>query len=126
MVTDKTYEQQAREWLDGGRPDGLLLAGVALVALNCWLNRYRDTLPPAVCAVIEAFRRAAEARQPDGWFHTVLQQRSTCTSCGTRYRIENLSICVRCHDLYCYQCIGQCRPDGAGHRLCLCGGELVG
>lgn len=124
MNNDNSYAQQARDWVDSGRPESRLLSGVALVALVCW---HRDHAKAGDAGVLVGeFLAACEARQSPGWFDRELEQRRHCSHCGTRYRVENLSICTRCQDLYCYQCVGQCRRDEAGHRFCLCGGEVVG
>lgn len=124
MIDHNSYEQYAQAWVDRGRGENGLMSGVALVALVCWHRDHAQAgdAPP----LVGEYLAACEAVQPQGWYDRVLEQRAHCSHCSTRYRIENLSICTRCQDLYCYQCVGQCRRDEAGHRFCLCGGEVVG
>lgn len=124
MTTDNPYLGQAQAWAAAGRGDARLLSGVALVALRCWHADYARR--PGADPLLGEYLAACEARQPAGWFDAVLARREHCSRCGTRYRVENLSICTRCESLHCYQCVSNCDSDEAGRRHCRCGGVLVG
>lgn len=50
-------------------------------------------------------------------YSQLLRTRDYCCGCGETYRLENLSICVECDNLFCYRC---------NRRRCGCSGEVVG
>lgn len=53
----------------------------------------------------------------DDNYDKMLRQRDYCNGCCETYKLENLSICVECRNVYCYRC---------ARNSCSCGGELVG
>lgn len=124
MSDNNSYARQAQAWAALGRGGQGLLSGVALVALRCWHREYAKR--PGADPLMGEYLAAGEAQQSAGWFDAVLSQREYCSRCGTRYRIENLSICTRCNALHCYECVSRCEHGEAGQRFCRCGGELVG
>ena len=59
-------------------------------------------------------------------YDRMLRKREYCSLCGETYKLENLSICVNCDNLFCYRCTGQYGTASNGNRRCSCGEELVG
>lgn len=126
MNNDKVYAQQALDWIARGRPDQLLMTGLPLAALRCWYHWIQYRKVPGIEPAIGDYLAACEAKLPTSWYDEILWQRSYCSRCGERYKIENLSICTRCQSLYCPRCGNDCDRDQDGDRLCRCGGELTG
>jgi hypothetical protein len=69
---------------------------------------------------------ASERAQPKDWLDEVLDERGSCRGCGESYRAENLAVCTRCHDTYCYRCARLGGTAANGNAACRCGGEIVG
>ena len=126
IVSNKAYKQQAINWINNGRQDNLLIADLPLAALSCWYGFHSYVKTPDIDPVIGEYCAACKAKQPEGWYDKVLWRREYCTGCGQTYKIENMMICTKCHEVYCFPCAGQGKHDEKGYSLCRCGGELVG
>lgn len=58
---------------------------------------------------------------------TQFYKRGYCTVCCVPYKKENLSYCVNCKSLYCYECVHGLESDSQDNWLCKkCRGVLVG
>lgn len=58
---------------------------------------------------------------------TQFYKRGHCSKCQTPYKKENLSYCVNCKALFCYECVHELNSDAENKWLCdKCGGVLVG
>lgn len=125
-MNNKAYEAHAMNWINNGRPDSLLMTDLPLAALRCWLGTHRYIKTPDISPVIDEYLAACEAKLPQDWYDKIMWRKSSCSSCGETYKIENLRICTQCHDLYCYSCAGQIGKDEFGFQICRCGGELTG
>ncbi|NJM21807.1 MAG: hypothetical protein HC836_39840 [Richelia sp. RM2_1_2] len=66
---------------------------------------------------IKEFGSANRKAIGDSNYDNLLRTRDYCCRCGETYRLENLSICVECDNLFCYRC---------NRRICGCSGEVVG
>ncbi|MEA5567630.1 hypothetical protein [Anabaena sp. UHCC 0399] len=75
---------------------------------------------------IAEFAQANKAAIGDDNYNKMLRTREYCDGCGERYKLENLSICVECCNLYCYRCVGQRGISSNGNYRCSCSGDLVG
>lgn len=123
-----TYHRQllarTAAWLAAGRAPALLIEGVQPVAHAWWWamqHSYRAATHAAPCrplqGYIHASRDALGQAAIDGYF----SQRVHCCSCGQRWRVENVGICVLCGRYWCCECL----PAPVAQRFCGCGGEVV-
>ncbi len=126
MKTNQMYEEQAKNWITSGRPVNLLMSDVPLAALRCWHTTHIYQKTPDISPAIAEYLAACEAILPENWYFKVMCQRYYCAGCGDTYKISNLSICTRCHDVYCPKCANLGVNSGNGFSHCRCGGELVG
>ncbi|MBD2359562.1 hypothetical protein H6G41_34350 [Tolypothrix sp. FACHB-123] len=56
----------------------------------------------------------------------MLRVREYCDFCSETYKLENLSICIDCRNVYCYRCAANHGVCSNGNYSCVCGGDLVG
>ena len=86
------------------------------MAALLWLTGNEATFPRAdeAVALVKAFWKRRSPDEDGYW--SFLCERGICAECGERYRIENLSVCPNCFNLYC--------PREA--RACDCGGVRLG
>lgn len=89
---------------------------VEAMAALLWLGENEANFPRAkeALALVKAFWKGQSSDEDAYW--SFLSERSVCAECGERYRVENLSVCPNCFNLYC--------PREA--RICDCGGTLLG
>jgi hypothetical protein len=89
---------------------------VEAMAAFLWLTENEADFPRAdeAIALIKTFWKRRSADEDAYWSY--LNERSMCAECGERYRIENLSVCPNCFNLYC--------PREA--RACDCGSMCLG
>ena len=120
-----SFESRAAEWDSKERPPNLLIDGLRLMALRCWIHTVGGK-SDGVSETLNAFRLASEAAQPAGWYDRLLSERSSCQKCGESYHVENLSVCTDCLSKYCPGCANGRAATANGNRGCGCGGELVG
>ena len=66
---------------------------------------------------ITSFGKANIQALGNAQYDKMLRTRQYCSGCSETYKLENLSICIECRNVYCYRCI---------RGSCFCGGELVG
>ncbi|GGO54498.1 serine/threonine protein kinase [Streptomyces lasiicapitis] len=101
---------------DGRRPDDPLV-GLCLVAAQRWVNGAgRAAATAAAQELVEHSRLQTEHR-------TGLLLKSTrhCGGCSTRGRVEQMSVCGACHQLFCADCGDSRWPDHTQR----CRGDLV-
>jgi serine/threonine protein kinase/Tfp pilus assembly protein PilF len=113
-------ETHAQRWDQAGRPEAALLAGMDNLRASCWIASPGGRKTP-LSELGAAFVAASRFRGSVN-----LSQRSHCSSCGERYKLENLGICTACDDKYCYRCTPAGGTHANGNQACGCGGEVVG
>ena len=135
----KKMQSRVQTWQNSGKKEGLI-EGREIFAARCWWNdnglyrKNHELYDPALEEYIHAstdFAAQALPAAADGksW-SALLRGRAYCDNCGTRYSLENLSICTGCLD---YVCCGH-RPRGrafSGEPSCKqqhakCDGTVVG
>ncbi len=94
-----------------------------LVYLWCYSDGAKKE---GVSAEIAEFASANMKAIGDRNYDRMLRDRDYCSSCGETYRLENLSICIDCRNVYCYRCRGRYGVCANGNPSCSCGGDLVG
>ena len=123
------YEEHAARWEASGRaPAALLTSEWQLLTLRCWLyseGAKAQSISPLLAEFAHESFAAIEARAPD-WYEALLRERDHCSGCGERYRVENLSVCTKCLNTYCFRCDAFTPLAPNGNRLHSCGGEIVG
>src|SRR5262249_47648852 len=74
---------------------------VEATAALLWLTENEAVFPRTdeAVAIIKAFWNARSSDEDAYW--AFLNERDACAECGERYRIENLSVCPNCFNLYC-------------------------
>lgn len=125
MGAKTSFESRAAEWDAKERPAHLLIDGLRLMALRCWIHTTGGK-SDGVSETLNALRLASEAAQPAGWYDRLLSGRSSCQKCGESYHVENLSVCTDCLTRNCPGCANERTPTANGNVGCGCGGELVG
>jgi hypothetical protein len=120
-------EMAARRWRKNGKRDTELLKDWEVVQAYCWKtspgaknSKYSQNVDEFVEKSMEALGDAA--------YWEILLKRYRCIECGTRYKLENLSLCTNCGPgLYCYECVNNLPKCTNGNLQCSdCGGEVVG
>jgi tetratricopeptide (TPR) repeat protein len=113
-------EWLATRWnLNNRRPEDLL-SGLKLAAVKIW--SYNED----ISEIVSLFLAAAYNLQNQDWYDDLINMRSRCGICETRYRVESLGICTRCGGLFCFECEGSLRETGLPAGKCGCGGSIVG
>jgi hypothetical protein len=89
---------------------------VEAMAALLWLTENEAVFPRTneAVAMIKTFWKARSDDEDAYW--AFLSGHDICAECGERYRIENLSVCPNCFNLYC--------PREA--RACDCGSVRLG
>ncbi|WP_157546661.1 hypothetical protein [Hamadaea tsunoensis] len=104
---DERVRRLRDAWVAGGRDQALLTTGMTYFAVYCWGMNYRigDPAAPAYDAGLAEFVTASYEYNggADGWI-TLLHGREYCSTCGDRFRLENLGICTGCLRHTCYGC----------------------
>ncbi len=119
-------EETATRWEAAGRRPSLLLRGLDLVALRCWISN-TEGKRPAISDTLSAYSAACDAAQPEGWYDALLAERDECRHCHQRYRVENLAICTLCTRTYCHFCLNERPRAETGQAICFCSeGEMAG
>lgn len=89
---------------------------VEAMAALLWLTENEGDFPHTdeAVAIVKAFWKARSSDEDAYW--AFLSGRDMCAECGERYRVENLSVCPNCFNLYCPR-----EP-----RACDCGHKTLG
>lgn len=89
---------------------------VEAMAALLWLAHTDANFPRAdeAMVLIKTFWKRRSTDEDAYWSY--LNERGMCAECGERYRIENLSVCPNCFNLYC--------PRES--RACDCGSVRLG
>ncbi|HIK13662.1 MAG TPA: hypothetical protein IGS52_25950 [Oscillatoriaceae cyanobacterium M33_DOE_052] len=117
-------EAEAKDWIDRRRDQKMLLNPWATLHAICWVGSdgaKKEGYSENLAEFVAASKLAVGMNKID----QMLNQRDHCSYCGTRFRVENLSLC-RCGNVYCYKCIWNLGIHPNGNRACYCGGEVVG
>ncbi|MEQ1617017.1 MAG: hypothetical protein ABL883_01575 [Terricaulis sp.] len=93
--------------------EGATLSSIEAAAGKLWLAAGGEDVDGSVRRAVEAFWRAQPGADP---YWDFLSTRMDCDNCGERNRLENLSICPNCFNVYCSK----------HERKCACGHNLVG
>jgi len=128
-VSKQHYESLAARWVESGRPaEGAPLGPLGVLTLGCWLQTdgaQREGVSPLLKEFESSLRQDLDRTEP-GWLDRLLSQPSYCDRCSETYRLENLSLCTRCTNSYCYRCSIEFDRAPNGNIGHWCGGELVG
>lgn len=111
------FNAKMKEWYDSDKSTTKLFATEydRMLAYLWAINEARKS--EENISEIKEFGRANIKALGDSNYSQLLRTRDYCCRCSETYRLENLSICVECDNLYCYRC---------SRRICRCGGEVVG
>ncbi|NJM21502.1 MAG: hypothetical protein HC836_43845 [Richelia sp. RM2_1_2] len=111
------FYAQIIKWQDSGKSNTEVFAN-NYDKVCAYLWTYSAARAPAeITPEVKEFGDANFKSLGDANYNTMLGTRESCCFCGETYKLENLSICVDCVNLYCYRC---------SRSACGCGGELVG
>jgi hypothetical protein len=111
------FSEKMQQWQVNGKQDADVFSNphdqICAFLWNYSYARQPEEKTPEVKEFALANRRVLG----DAEYEKILRVRQYCNCCYSTYKIENLSICVDCHQFYCYR---------HSSRNCFCGGELVG
>ena len=118
---ENAFDVRAKKWHNAGRPQDLL-------ETDNWqlLSMYLRRMSLETSATFDAFTQASVDQKGSGWYWGMLRNRHYCSGCYETYRLENLAICINCHNTYCYKCDSHFKRDAKGTRRCACGGAVLG
>lgn len=95
--------------------EGAALDDLAAAAAQLWLGAEGQSADPdgSLRQAVAAYWRSRPGADP---YWDFLGKRGACSTCGERYRFENLSICPNCLKTFCYR----------DKERCACGFKPVG
>ncbi|MDI1442847.1 hypothetical protein [Polyangium sp. 6x1] len=119
-------EENAAAWVRGGCKNEDLLEPWDVVIAGAWNISDGGRREGLSDDAKELIKKSFEA--DEGHYYGILESRSSCSRCGERYRVENLSLCTHCAAEYCHRCTEDAPRHDNGNRRCGCkwSGEIVG
>ncbi len=116
----------AKHWQDNGKDDEYLFSkDYDRMVAYLWCHS-RGAKKEGYSEEIAEFAAANKKAIGDLNYDKMLRARDYCNFCAETYKLENLSICIDCYNVYCYRCATNRGVCANGNSCCVCGGDLVG